>query len=170
MRLPLPSLVSRIFSFVLLIAASWCVMTFTHESGHLVGGWLSGGELLEFDLLPWHLPHSRFHPDPQPLVTLWAGPVLGVVVPISLAWVIRRNWAFFIADFCLLANGAYIAAGWIAGDTLLDATRLLDQGAHPAMLVLYSLMTIPLGYVRFRRDCVRAFGRPPSGAVDAGSE
>jgi hypothetical protein len=49
-------LLKRVIQFVILLVASWCVMTFTHESGHIVGGWLGGGTLKDADLLPWHLP------------------------------------------------------------------------------------------------------------------
>ncbi|RMF40779.1 MAG: hypothetical protein D6753_10925 [Planctomycetota bacterium] len=57
------------------------VMAFTHEIGHIVGGWCCGGTLKTADLIPWHLPYSIFDPDPKPLVTLWCGPILGIVVP-----------------------------------------------------------------------------------------
>jgi hypothetical protein len=84
-------------------------MTFTHETGHIVGGWCCGGTLTKADLLPWHLPYSIFDPDPKPLVTLWCGPILGVVIPLGLAIVIKRDWMWFIANFCIVANGAYLA-------------------------------------------------------------
>lgn len=145
----------RIVRFAGLLLASWVVMTLTHESGHILGGWLSGAVLVDFDLWPWHLPYSRFAPDPQPLVTLWAGPVLGVLIPVGLAAASRRDWSWFIADFCLLANGSYIAAGWLSEDRFLDTTSLLHQGAHPATIAVYSLLTISFGYIRFRRDCIR---------------
>ena len=67
-----------------LLGLAWCVMTFTHEAGHIVGGWLCGGTLVDAKLWPWTLPYSVFNPDPRPLVTLWSGPVLGAVVPLIL--------------------------------------------------------------------------------------
>lgn len=149
--------IARYAKFGGLLAAAWCVMTFTHESGHLIGGWLSGAELAALELRPWHLPYSLFRPDPQPLVTLWAGPLLGVVVPQLLAMLLRQQWWRFIANFCLIANGSYIAVGWFSGDAFLDTTRLIDQGAHPALVACYCLVTIPIGYIRFRSDCVRLF-------------
>ena len=110
----------RLVRLVILLMASWCVMTFTHEVGHIVGGRCCGGTLIDVDLLPWHLPYSLFDPDPRPLVTLWSGPILGAVVPLGLALLIRRLWMWFIANFCLVANGSYIATGWISGDRYLD--------------------------------------------------
>ena len=150
----------RTLRFVLLLMAAWCVMAFTHETGHIVGGWLCGGTLKEAELLPWRLPYSIFNPDPRPLITLWSGPLLGVMIPVAVALLIRRNWMWFIADFCLLANGAYLATGWISSDRFLDTPRLLEHGAHPAIIALYCLPTIGFGYLRFRRDCVRALTAP----------
>ena len=66
-------------------------MTFTHEAGHVVGGWTCGGTLREAHLLPWELPYSTFEPDPLPLVTLWSGPVLGALVPLAGAAAARRQ-------------------------------------------------------------------------------
>ena len=106
-------------------------MTFVHESGHIIGGWCCGGTLKDADLWPWHLPYSLFDPDPRPLVTLWAGPILGVVLPTLLALVIRRDWAWFIANFCIIANGVYLAVAWWSGDRFLDTQMLLANGASP---------------------------------------
>ena len=151
---------NRFVRFVLLLTASWGVMTFTHEAGHIAGGWACGGTLREAHLLPWELPYSAFEPDPRPLITLWCGPVLGVLVPLALAAVVRRPWAWFVADFCVLANGTYLAVAWGTGDHLLDAPKLLARGAHPAALAAYCLLTLGFGYVGFRRQCVRALTPP----------
>ena len=137
----------RIFRFTVLLVISWVVMIFTHESGHIIGGWISGATLKSADLLPWHLPYSLFEPDPRPLVTLWCGPILGVAVPSLIAMLIRRNWSSFVAYFCILANGAYLATAWISGDQYLDTPRLLEHGAHPVWIVAYCVLTIGVGYV-----------------------
>ena len=138
----------------LLLVVSWVTMTIMHEVGHLVGGWIGGGTLTACQLAPWRLPYSLHSPDPMPLLTLWAGPVLGVAVPFAFALTVRRRWAWFIADFCLLANGGYLSLAWISGDQHLDTPRLLSAGAHPATVVLYCGFTVIVGYVRFRSDCV----------------
>lgn len=145
----------RIFHFVSLLVASWCVMTVIHEAAHIVCGWASGGTLQEADIVPWGLPHSHFDPDPWPLVTLWGGPLLGVLVPLGLAAVVRRGWMWFIAYFCLLANGFYLVTAWASGERFLDTPRLLHHGAHPATIAVYCVVTISTGYVGFRRECMR---------------
>jgi hypothetical protein len=139
---------SRWFKLGALVLLAWCVMTFTHELGHLLGGWASGGQLQHAELRPWKLPHSHFEPNPRPLITLWAG-------PLTLAAILKRPWAWFVANFCLLANGCYLATSWVSGEPFLDAPRLIKEGASPLSLVLYCLVTIGFGYWRFRANCVQ---------------
>ncbi|MGL4552665.1 MAG: hypothetical protein ACRC33_15940 [Gemmataceae bacterium] len=148
-------MIKRVGHFLLLLAASWCVMVTTHEAGHIVCGWAAGGTLRHADPAPWRLPHSHFDPDPLPLVTLWGGPVLGAAVPLAAALVVRRDGGWFVASFCLLANGSYLAAAWASGERYLDTARLLQHGAHPATIAAYCAVTIGAGYVMFRRQCVR---------------
>ncbi len=134
-------------------------MTFTHELGHIIGGVCCGGKLQSADLWPWHLPYSLFEPDPRPLVTLWCGPLIGVLLPLVLAVIIRRQWAGFIAHFCVIANGSYLAAAWITGDRYLDTPKLLEHGASPITITLFCLITIAGGYVGFRRACMKCLAR-----------
>ncbi|MGB7326727.1 MAG: hypothetical protein WBD31_17765 [Rubripirellula sp.] len=129
-------------------------MTTTHEIGHLVGGWCGGATLTEFAIAPWRLPFSLHSPDPNPRLTLWAGPLLGAFGPFGVAAVIRRRWAWFIADFCMLANGCYLALAWISGDRFLDTPRMLAAGVAPAAIAAYCVVTISIGYARFRADCI----------------
>jgi len=63
---------------------------------------------------------------------------------------------WFIANFCVLANGAYIATAWFSGDRYLDTPKMLEHGASPFMIAVYCLLTIGFGYVGFRRSCVSA--------------
>nr|WP_047815590.1 hypothetical protein [Rhodopirellula islandica] len=129
-------------------------MTQSHELGHVVGGWISGATLIEIDLRPWHLPYSIHSPDPAPLITLWSGPVLGVLVPVAIALGANRRVLWFVADFCLLANGTYLALAWFSGEAFLDAPRLFQAGASKPMVAAYCILTIGVGYARFRNDCI----------------
>lgn len=148
----------RILKLAVALLVSWCVMTMTHEAGHIVCGWATGGTLQQADLLPWHLPSSHFEPNPHPLITLWGGPLLGALVPVLLAFGLRRSEGWFVAHFCLLANGCYLALAWITGDRLLDTAQLLTHGAHPMWIGLYCGLTIGIGYLGFRAECQRMLG------------
>lgn len=143
---------------LLLLLASWCVMVLTHEIGHLLGGWLGGGRLVECDLAPWRLPYSFHNPDPRPKLTLWAGPLVGVLAPLLVATAIRHRWSWFIADFCLLANGVYLALAGLSGERLLDTPRMIVAGVHPLWIVSFCFVTIGMGYLRFRKDVASIVG------------
>ena len=118
--------------------------------------------MTDADLLPWHLPYSFFEPDPYPLVTLWGGPILGVMIPVAMAFVIRTKWIWFVAYFCMLANGSYIATAWVSGDRFLDTPKMLEHGAHPISIAVYCLLTIGFGYVGFRRHCAFVLSETPT--------
>ncbi len=151
---------NRTIIFVALVLASWGVMTLTHEAGHLVAGWLSGAKLVDYDLTPWRLPYSIHHPDPYPRVTIWGGPILGVLIPLLAAATFRKRSTRFIADFCLVANGTYLAVSAFSNDPHLDTQRLLRAGESPLVIALYCLVTIGIGYFRFRNDCISLFSTP----------
>lgn len=147
---------------LLLLIFSWCIMLLTHEIGHILGGWLSGATLKDYDLRPWRLPYSIHAPDPNPLITLWAGPLFGVVAPLVIAMFIRRPSVRLVAYFCTIANGTYLAVGWITGDRFLDPTMMLDKGTHPLWLAFFCIITIPIGYVGLRKACLELLAPRPS--------
>ncbi len=137
-----------------LLLASWVVMTFTHELGHVIGGWLSGGHLVSCDLLPWHVPYSLFDPDPHPLVTLWAGPWMGCLIPVSIALTFKHRYLTFIAAFCVLANGSYLGTAWWTNEALLDTPRLFAHGASKFSVLAFVIVSTIAGYLSFRRACI----------------
>ncbi|MEM1446270.1 MAG: hypothetical protein AAGF84_09460 [Planctomycetota bacterium] len=168
-----------VFRMCLLLVLGWFVMTLTHELGHVLFGWLGGATLVELELLG--LPYSFYDPNPWPTLMLWGGPVVGVVVPVLGAEVVRlvfgtgsvaSRTAWFVADFCVLANGAYLALAWWSGNATLDTARLLEAGVHPAWIVAYCALTIGVGYVCFRRDVgwVLRTDAEPSDTRDAENE
>ena len=148
---------ARMVVFAALLIVSWCVMVWTHEAGHLMGGWCCGAQLTVAEVRPWHLPYSDFSPDPHPLITLWGGPLIGVCAPVLIAVVGIRVWLWFVAHFCLLCNGVYLATAWFTGDSFLDTTKLLEHGANPWWIVLFCVATIVPGYIGIKRSFVRLF-------------
>src|SRR5262245_33140252 len=109
--------VSRLPQFVLVgstILGSWLGMHAIHESGHILGTWMSGGKIQKVVLHPLTISRTDLLENPHPLIVVWAGPVFGVVLP-TIVWLLlallRLRDAFvarFFAGFCFVGNGAYI--------------------------------------------------------------
>lgn len=147
----------RFFEVVALLLISWVVMCFTHEVGHLIGGWISGATLSQVDLVPWRLPYSIHEPDPNPLVTLWMGPIIGAFLPWCIGIVIRQQWIRLVGNFCLLANGLYIGVGYFLSDRYLDTQRLITEGTSTLTISSYCLVTLGIGYPLFRSSLVEVW-------------
>ncbi len=113
-----------------------------------------GATLVELQLQPWHLPHSRFVGDEHPLATLWAGFIIGCAAPLLVAAIVRRPGCWFVAWFCVVANGTYLLLGYLSGDGELDSVKMLRAGARPVELLGAVIVMLPLGYIKFRQSCV----------------
>ncbi len=131
------------------LGLSWLGMQIVHELGHVLGARATGGEVVHVQLRPWSLSGTDVSPNPRPLVERWAGPVVGVVLPVA-AWLAaaaaRVSWGYvlrFFAGFCLVANGAYIGCGAFA--PVGDAADILNQGHPPWVLAAFGLITVPPG-------------------------
>lgn len=154
---------ARAVTLVIWSLWAWCALTLCHELGHVAGGLAGGGTLMQLELRPWRLPHSLMAGDSYPLVTLWAGPVLGCAAPLILAAAPGRfQGLWFVAWFCLVANASYLLAGFLSGDAELDSVRMIRAGTRPWQLIAVVAVTLPLGYVKFRSACASVLsGRVP---------
>src|SRR6516165_12778930 len=80
--------VSRLRQVVLIastLLASWLGMQAVHEFGHVLGAWVTRGRLSRVVLHPLTISRTDLSHNPSPLVVVWAGPVIGVVIPL-LIW------------------------------------------------------------------------------------
>ncbi len=131
------------------LLAAWLGMQQIHELGHVLGAWLTGGRVERVVLHPLSFSRTDLAHNPHPLIVVWAGPVVGVLLP-QIVWLAAERFklpgAFvlrFFAGFCLLANGLYIGVG--SFDKVGDCGELLRNGAHVWQLWLFGLVTAPLG-------------------------
>lgn len=131
------------------VALSWLWMQAVHELGHVIGAAVSGGRVAEVVLHPAKISYTRLAANPHPQFVAWAGPILGAVLPLLLLAIMRAanyrgSYLFqFFAGFCLVSNGAYLAAGSIL--KMADAGDLLRHGTLLVLLWLFGLITIPVG-------------------------
>ncbi len=123
------------------ILGSWLGMQAVHESGHVLGAWLTGGRVARVILHPLTISRTNLAHNPNPLFVVWAGPIVGVVVPFSIwacAAAARLPGAFvlrFFLGFCLLMNGIYIGVGSL--DRVGDCGEMLRHGSEPWQLWLF---------------------------------
>ena len=133
-----------------LACLSWLGMMLVHEFGHVVGAWLSGGQVQHVTWHPTVFSSTYVEPNPQPLLVVWCGPLIGVLLPLCIAGLIRglklstSHLFTFFAGFCLIANGTYIALGSFEG--IADAGDMLWLGTPQWVLVVFGVVTVPAGF------------------------
>lgn len=160
----------RIHLIALLIGLalfSWPMMMLVHEAGHMLGALMTGGSI---NRLVWHpLAFSRtdISPNPQPLLVVWSGPVIGVLIPVILERVARMffaelNYIFkLFAGFCLIANGCYIGFGVF--DRAGDAGDMLRLGTPAWIMIAFGILATVLGFWLWHRASFRpGLGHHPS--------
>lgn len=131
------------------LVGSWLWMQAVHEFGHVCGAWLTGGSVQRVVLHPLTISRTDLAQNPAPLTVVWAGPILGVLLPI-LFWLAasaaKMPGSFvlrFFAGFCLIANGLYIGLGSFG--QVGDCGEMLRHGSASWQLWLFGLITIPAG-------------------------
>ncbi len=131
------------------LASSWLAMMVFHELGHVTAARFTGGRVVEIELLPWTISRTDVVASRAPMLVVWAGPILGVLAPLAI-WIAARmlvpRWAFllrFFLGFCLVANGAYLFGGALAG--IGDAGDLLRRGASLWQLMGFGFIAMSVG-------------------------
>ena len=138
-----------------ILPLSWLGMMAVHEFGHVLGAWYTGGTVRKVVLHPLTISRTDLSHNPEPLVVTWAGPVLGVLLPLAAfgaAAGLRLPGAYllrFFAGFCLIANGGYIGGG--SFDRLGDARDLQRHGAPLWQLWAFGLLTVVAGLLLWHR-------------------
>jgi hypothetical protein len=167
--------VDRLHQVVLIgstILASWLGMQAVHESGHVLGSWLTGGRVARVVLNPLTISRTDLDHNPRPLAVVWAGPIVGVAAPLA-AWAVaaavRLPGAFalrFFAGFCLLTNGLYIGVG--SFDAVGDCGDMLRHGSEPWQLWLFGACAAPVGLWLWHRQGPHFGLGPARGRVNRG--
>ena len=158
------------------VLGSWLGMQAVHESGHAIGARLTCGQVAKVVLNPLTISRTDLGHNPNPLFVVWAGPVIGVLLPLVL-WAVaaafRMPGAFllrFFAGFCLIANGAYLAVE--SFDGVGDCGVMLRHGSALWQLWLFGTPTILPGLWLWHRQGPNfglgsAHGRVSQGAAFA---
>lgn len=133
------------------LGGSWLGMMAVHELGHAVGAWATGGTVTRVVLPAIGFSRTEVQPNPSPGVVVWAGPMVGVLLPIGMwllaCWIrlngLEKSLRFF-AGFCLVINGVYLGLGGF--DRVGDVGVMLDTGTPAWVMWLFGGVTVPLGF------------------------
>jgi len=143
-------------------------MMVLHECGHVLHGGLSGAHLAHVDLPPWGFSRTDFATNPHPLFVAWGGGIWGCLLPLALLALVRATaWRFtylaaWFAGFCLIANGAYLAAGSFFRGGADDAGAILQAGGAQWQLLLFGIPVAAAGLYLWN-GLGPQFGIGPSG-------
>jgi hypothetical protein len=159
---------ARQFVFVAaLLALSWLGMMAVHELGHVMGAVMTGGAVQRCVLHPLTISRTDVSPNPHPVAVVWLGPLVGAVLPLVALAAVPPRFAGtgtviqFFAGFCLIANGAYLAVGWI--DRVGDCSEMLRHGVPVWSLCAVGGVAMAGGlYLWHRLGSVRHFLDTPS--------
>jgi hypothetical protein len=150
---------------------SWLVMTLVHEAGHVAAAWAGGGTVRRVVWHPAVLSRTDVRPNPHPLVEVWAGPLVGCVVPLVIAAaaaLARARFAYLtwvVAGFCLIANGAYIGVGAVARP-VGDAREMIAHGMARWPMVAFGAVGVVGGFWIWHRVSPQlGFGAAPAAAA-----
>jgi hypothetical protein len=131
----------------------WLGMMAVHELGHVLGALATGGKVEKVVLHPLAISRTDVSPNPAPLSVVWAGPIVGVLLPVALFLAAKAGhcgWGYmlqFFAGFSSIANGGYIGAGSFGGTgNASDPGVMLRQGSPIWSLWLFAFVTFPLGF------------------------
>jgi hypothetical protein len=138
---------------ILLIAtflpACWLLMQAVHELGHVAASLATGGKVAKVVLHPLAISRTDTSGSREPLLVVWAGPVVGIGLPLvmlGIAKAAKWKWTYlaaFFAGTCLIANGAYIGVG--SFQRVGDAGDMIRLGSPIALLWLFGLTAVPTG-------------------------
>jgi len=141
-------------------------MQAVHELGHVLGAWATGATVEGVYLHLLTISHTEIGVNPSPLFVVWAGPLVGIALPLAVAGVARlttvplRRYADFLAGFCLVANGAYIGLAAIEG--VADSGEMIRNGSPRWLLYAFGATAFAAGlWIWHRVSGDFGFGRAP---------
>jgi hypothetical protein len=150
-----PRRLEQVAILLAMSAVCWLGVMAVHELGHVLAAWVSGGTVREVVLHPTTISRTDVEPNPAPLFVVWAGPIVGVALPLlvfGLARRLRPAWAYlfgFFAGFCLIANGAYIGLGAIDG--IGDAGVMHRHGTPDWVMAVFGVACCATGLLLWHR-------------------
>lgn len=120
-----------------------------HELGHVVGAVASGGRVTNVLLVLDSFSRTDVDPNPNPMAVVWAGPLVGVMLPVLLWLIVKPMWCEggvlfrFWAGLCLVVNGVYIGGGTFG--RVGDAGEMITLGSPEWALWVFGGVCVATG-------------------------
>jgi len=152
---PRPNRLPQVVLIATFLPFCWLAMMALHELGHAAAAWATGGTVTKLVVHPLAISRTDVSPNPKPLVVVWAGPLIGILLPLAV-WLLflagRIPGAYlprFLAGFCLIANGAYLGVGSFGG--VGDAGEMLRSGTPRWAMLAFGGVALALGLALWHR-------------------
>lgn len=150
-----PQTLAAVVFGVVVVFVAWLLLQVFHESGHLFHGLISGAAVDRVTLDLMGFSFTSFKYNPHPAFVAWGGPIWGALLPVFI-WIMTaflrgrfRAWLKGFAGFCLIANGAYLAAG--GPMRVGDAGDLLRSGVPLIVLIMLGTAMAVAGMCMWHR-------------------
>lgn len=169
MKLTIRIRIHQIVFLLSVVGLCWLGMMAVHELGHVIGALSSGGRINRVVLHPAAISRTDVQPNPAPVFVVWAGPLLGSLLPFAGLLFLRRSsfcrsLGIFFAGFCLISNGAYIGLGCIEG--IGDAGEMLRQGTPVELMLLFGCCAMAWGlWLWHRLGSLNTLVSPPNDGI-----
>ena len=146
---------AQIIIWIVVAFLSWYGMMAIHEAGHCLGAVATDAKIHAVEIPIAGFSRTDFSGGKCPLLVVWAGPLLGAVMPVALLAFLRfaghrvKHVLVFFVGFCLLSNGVYIGLGAFlrAG----DCRQLLQHGSPVWVLVAFGILSFGGGLYAWHR-------------------
>lgn len=135
---------------VLTCILCWLLMQAVHEFGHVLGAIITGGQVERVVLNPISISRTDVSPNPHPMIVVWAGPIVGVILPFAiwalvLMYGVKTRFGLFFSGFCFIANGLYIGLG--SFEHIGDAGEMIHHGSPIWILWIFGIVSLGLGFL-----------------------
>lgn len=126
-----------------------------HELGHVLGAYVTGGQVEIVVLYPLAISRTDVSPNPHPAIVVWLGPIIGCLLPLAVMLSVPkqlqvlRKIAEFFAGFCLIANGTYISFGTF--NSIGDCGEMLRTGTPSWVMLVFGVVAISTGLTLWHR-------------------
>jgi len=146
---------AQVILWIAVAVLSWYGMMAVHEAGHCLGAVATGARIEAVEIPLAGFSRTDFSGGSCPLLVVWAGPVLGAILPVALLALLpvvgprTKHVLFSFVGFCLLANGAYIGLGALSGAG--DCRQLAQYGSPSWTMLAFGGAASALGLYAWHR-------------------